>query len=329
MSVVPWRLGPRAALVIGVPGAVALTMVAERLRVTDLPAPPVPPNTTSTTSVTTTAAASTTSIDATLTNDREGCAGVRSIVWHPLSGVEYTGRLRIVLPAHEGGAIVLFIGDTVPLDLEAETDSGAPLAMARERLKTGPGVELPPDFWLDDQTPLNAPRELTRVTVDARGESDLSFLLRLGRRAPRVLARLIGYPPELKARVCADPIAAGERYFATGWYGEESTTDGPIRWMRGHGALLVSSAHGGDTRVRLRAAPAAVGGDLETTLILRVNDMFELPAVAMRAGFSDYEWSVPDAAWVSGANELFFIVSRVERRGNRTLGLALASLHVE
>jgi hypothetical protein len=49
----------------------------------------------------------------------------------------------------------------------------------------------------------------------------------------------------------------------------------------------------------------------------------------MRAGFADYEWSVPDAAWVAGTNELFFTVSRVERRGTRALGLALASLHVE
>ena len=321
--VVPWRLGPRAALAIGLPSALALTVVSERLRVPDLPAPPSPP--TATTRVPPTA-----SIDATLTRDPAGCAVVRSIVWHPLSGVEYTGRLRITLPARFGGAIVLFIGDSVPLDVEAETDSGAPLAMARKRLKTGPGVELPPDFWLEDQSPLNAPREVTRVTVDARGESDLSFVLLLGRRAPRVIARLIGYPPEDKAPVCADPVRDGERYFATGWYGEEPTPDGPIRWMRDHGAVLVASAHGRDAGVRIRAAPAVAGdADGATTLTLRVNDVFELPAIPMRAGFSDYEWVVPDAAWVSGTNELFFTVSRVERRGARTLGLALASLHAE
>jgi len=71
------------------------------------------------------------------------------------------------------------------------------------------------------------------------------------------------------------------------------------------------------------------GEDADTTLRLRVNDVFELPAVAMRAGFSDYEWFVPDGAWVSGTNELFFTVSRVEQRGTRALGLALASLHVQ
>jgi hypothetical protein len=271
-----------------------------------------------------------TSIDETLTRDAEGCANVRGTVWHPLSGIEYTGRLRVTLPARLGGAIVFFIGDSVPLDVEAETGRRVPLAISRERLRTGPGVSLPPDFWLEYQIPFNAPREITRVTVDARGEHELSFILRLGRRAPRVLARLIGYPAEAKAPVCADPVREDERYFATGWYGEEPTAEGAIRWMRELGAVLVSSTDGGDTRVRIRAAPAVAGeGRGETAVTLRVNDVFELPAVAMRAGLADYEWSVPVAAWVSGTNELLFTVSRVERRGTRTLGLALASLHVD
>jgi hypothetical protein len=38
---------------------------------------------------------------------------------------------------------------------------------------------------------------------------------------------------------------------------------------------------------------------------------------------------VPDRAWVPGANELFFTVSRSQRLGPRVRGLALASLHVE
>ena len=322
----PWRFGPGAALALGLPGAVALGVLSEKLRVTDLPSPPSPP------AVVTAVEPppSIDSIDATLTRDPAGCAGVRSIVWHPLSGVEYTGRLRITLPARSGGTIVLFVGDSVPLDVEAETVDGAPLAILRERLRTAAGVELPPDFWLEDQVPMNAPREVTRVIVDARGEGDLAFVLLLGRRAPRVLARLMGYPPEARAPVCADAVREGQRYFATGWYGEEATTDGSIRWMREHGAVLVPSAHGLGARVRIRAAPAMPSdGETETTMTLRVNDVFESPAIAMRPGFSDYEWSVPDAAWVSGTNELFFRVSRVERRGTRTVGLALASLHVE
>jgi hypothetical protein len=322
---VPWRLGPRAALVIGLPSAVALTVVVERWRVSDLPSPPPPASATPIPGVPPAA-----SINATLTHDDEGCAGVRTIVWHPLSGVEYTGRLRITLPARLGGAIVMFIGDSVPLDVEAETGDGQPLTIARERLTVGPGVELPPDFWLDDPSPLKAPPEVTRITIDARGESDLSFVLSLGRRAPRVLARLIGYPPEDKAQICADPVREGERYFGTGWYGEQRGPEGAVRWMREHGAVMVASAHGGDTRVRIRAAPAVASSeDGLTTVTLRVNDVVELPAVAMADGYADYEWIVPDAAWVAGTNELWFTVSRVERRGNRTLGMALASLHVE
>jgi hypothetical protein len=215
----------------------------------------------------------------------------------------------------------------VPLDVEAETGAGGPMVIARERLQSGPGVEIPSDFWLEDHAPSNAPREVTRVTVDADGENERSLVLLLGRRAPRVLARLVGYPPEDKAQVCAEPLDEGERYFATGWYGEETSADGPVRWMREHGAVLVGASRDGPARVRIRAAPAVAGA--ETTLRLRINDVAQLPARAMRPGLSDYEWLVPDAAWVSGTNELFFTVSRAEQRGSRRLGLALASLDVQ
>jgi hypothetical protein len=238
--------------------------------------------------------------------------------------------LHITLPASSGGAIVLFVGDSVPLDVEAERVDGTPLAILRERLRVAAGVEVPADFWLEDQVPVNAPREVMRVTVAARGEGDLAFVLLLGRRAPRVLARLIRYPPDVRAPVCAAAVRDGTRYFGTGWYGEEATSDGTVRWMREHGAVLVPSGHGLAARVRIRAAPAMPSdGETETTMTLRVNDVFESPSIAMRPGFADYEWLVPDAAWVSGTNELFFSVSRVEQRGTRTVGLALASLHVE
>ncbi len=289
-----------------------------RLRVAEPPLPASP-------ATTTTAVALGAALDTTLTRDLEGCAGVRSTVWHPLSGVDYTGQLRITLPARGGGSIVLFIGDTIPLDVEAETPDGAPIAISRERLRAGPGVDLPPDYWLEDQSPWNAPGEVVRVTADARGDRDEPFVLRLGRRAPRVLARLIGYPRDVAVPVCADPVADGEPYFATGWYGEERTPDGAVRWMREHGAILVRSAHGSAARVRIRAAPAVA----ETMITLRVNDVLDLAPILVGAGYADYEWSVPDAAWVAGTNELFFSVSRVERRGGRTLGMALASLHVE
>ena len=266
-------------------------------------------------------------IDATLALDDEGCAGVRSTVWHPLSGVEYTGRLRITLPPLLGGAIALYVGDEVPLDVEAHTLDGVPIAMAHERIRFGPGVHLPPDYWLDDPTPFHAPPEITRVTIGAPGEQDLTFRLQLGRRAPRVLARLIGYSANVVVPVCADHVREGERYFATGWYGEAPASDGAVRWMGGTGAVLVASRDGRAVRVRLRAAPAAARADI--TVSLQVNDMLDLGAQPMRHAMSDYEWSVPDHVWVTGTNELFFTVSQTERVGTRTLGLALASLDVQ
>jgi hypothetical protein len=266
-------------------------------------------------------------IDTTLARDDAGCAGVRSTVWHPLSGVDYTGRLRVRLPAQIGGSVVFYIGDSVPLDLEAETPDGRPITLHLERLPPGPGLHVPPDFWLDDNAPWSAPREIARVAIDALGHRDLPFTLSLGRRAPRVLARLFGYPPETHVAVCADQVGANDPYFATGWYGQESTSDGVVRWMREHGAVLLASATGQAAHVHLRAAAAVPSSDGDkTTLSLRVNDAFDAPPRLMLGGFADYDWDVPDSAWVAGTNELFFSVSRTLTRGTRTLGLALSSV---
>jgi hypothetical protein len=265
-------------------------------------------------------------IDSTLARDDAGCAGVRSDVWHPLSGVDYTGRLRVGLPARAGGQLVMFVGDSIPLDIDAQTVDGHAVSMHLERLPSGPGLHVPPDFWLDDNAPWSAPPEITRVTIDANPIRALDFTIALGRRAPRVVARLIGYSAVARAPVCADRVKEGERYFATGWYGEEQDDAGAVRWMREYGAVLISSVDGRAVRVRLRAAPAVASFDAETTLSLRVNDFVDLAPVTMQRGFADYEWSVPDAAWVPGTNELFFRVSRTVSRGTRTLGLAMASL---
>jgi hypothetical protein len=308
---VPWRLGPQAAVFSGLLAVTAFIAATGSLRGSD-PALPHP------------------SIDETLTRDAAGCASVRSCVWHPLSGVDYTGRLRLTLPPQFGGAITLFIGDSIRLDFEASTPDGRPVAIDLERLPSGPGVDVPPDFWLDDGAPWKAPQEISRVTIDARGDRERAVTLSLGRRAPRVLARLIGYPDTVRAPVCAEALGAGEIYFATGWYEPEpDAVAGPIRRMREHGAVLVSSAEGGAARVRARMAPAVGDTPLQTQLTLRVNDVYEARAVVMRAGFADYEWAVPDAAWVAGTNELLFSVSQTWVSGTRTLGLALESLHVQ
>jgi hypothetical protein len=265
-------------------------------------------------------------IDSTLSHDLSGCAGARSTVWNPLAGVEYTGRIRIDLPARSGGAIALFIGDTLPLDVEAETSSGAPVKMQQRRLGPGPGLHIPPDFWLEDANPWSAPGHIISATIDAHHDRDLSFVISLGRRAPRVLARLIGYPADVRVPVCAVPVRAGETYFATGWYAEQSSGPHTERWMRDVGAVLVYSDRGGATTVRIRATAAATTADDPARLTLRVNDILEMPPVAMREGIADYEWVVPDAAWVPGTNELLFSVSRTAVRGTRVFGMGLREL---
>jgi hypothetical protein len=156
-------------------------------------------------------------------------------------------------------------------------------------------------------------------------------VLALGRRAPRVLARLIGYPPDVRAPVCAEPLAAGEIYFGTGWYGQEQdqVSGAALRRMREHGAVLVATAGERDVIIRARLAPAAGTATAETRLRLRVNDVLDLETRVMYDGFADYEWTVPDATWLSGTNELFFSVSHTEAAGTRTIGMTLASLHVQ
>jgi hypothetical protein len=271
------------------------------------------------------------SIDNTLTRDAAGCAPVSANVWHPLSGIDYTGRLRIALPAQYGGAITLFIGDAIPLDVEASDDRGDPVPINLERLVVGPGVLLPPDYWIEYGSPRDAPPHVNRILIDASGEREHRVVVALGRRAPRVLARLIGYPSNVRVPVCADPVRDGEIYFATGWYGEDRAPDaGPVRWMREQGAVLVSSRHGRDARVRIRMAPAVAPiGDESTQLLVRVNDVYALAPIPLRAQFQDYELFVPDTAWVPGTNELLFSVSRTEKFGTHVRGLALASLHAQ
>jgi hypothetical protein len=254
---------------------------------------------------------------------------VRSSEWHPLSGLEYTGRLDVWLPAAHGGAIVFYIGDAVWLDIEAVLPGGVPLLITRERRDSVLAPDVPPDYWLDDGIPWRAPPRITRVRVEAAADRERAFTLALGRRAPRVVARLSGYPPHVRALVCARPIVPGEVYFATGWYGRERDEIGqPLRWMREHGAVIVSAGRDGPVRVRVRARPAA-GVREPVLLTMTVNEVFAAPALEMRAGFADYVWEVPDRAWVPGANELLFEVSRTIVSGHRTLGMALASVAVE
>ncbi len=248
--------------------------------------------------------------------------------------------------------MVMVIGDTVPLDIEARSVGGTPVPIRREKLRGAPGLGVPPDFWLESESPWSMPRELVRITIDALPTRAQVIELTLGRRAPRVLARLTGYSNDVRAQACAARIGMADafvnrpdlvispsqsEYFATGWYAEEraSADAVSVRWMGEHGAMLVPSARDGAVRIRLRASPPlAESRDNAPLLSVRVNDVFDMITVPMVAGVADYEWSIPDAAWVAGTNELLFSVSRTlrvpYRGGNhmRRLGLALHQLEL-
>jgi hypothetical protein len=135
----------------------------------------------------------------------------------------------------------------------------------------------------------------------------------------------------VRVPVCAEPLGLGETYFATGWYGQEFDGDSgaPTRWMRERGAVLMRSADGRGVRIHARISAPDSADHIDTRLTLRVNDVFETDAQPLRRGFADYEWNVPDAAWVAGTNEVLFSVSRTRFVGTRTLGLALRSLHAQ
>ena len=275
-----------------------------------------------------------------------GCARVGSDAWSPLPGVEYTGALLLDLPASDRATLSLIIGDSIPLDLEAASATGR-YPYRRERLRRGPGVGVPPDLWLEGGDPWDLPRELTRITFDARPDQAETIELSLGRRGPRVLARLGGYDVSVRTRVCAatrlidrtladapfSVVPSESKYFATGWYAEDARGDGlDRRWMREHGAMLIPSARDGEVVVTLRASPPVTSqGREEPLLSLRVNDLHDALTVPMSPGVRDYEWTLPSAAWVAGINELLFSVSRTPMPGDtggRILGLALERLTV-
>jgi hypothetical protein len=278
------------------------------------------------------------------------CAVVRTDRWSPLPGVEYTGRLEVDLPAASNASLVLFVSDPLPLDLEVLSVAGLPIPYRRERVRVGPGVAVPPDLWLDRGNPWDLPSEAIKATVESSPVGARRLTVRLGRRAPNVLARLEGYPESTRANVCAARLGVHEAFaevdrvdiepnqaewFGTGWSGLDISGAEVVRWMGAHGAILVPSAMDGNVRVRLRAAPGAVVNDDDPPrLWLVVNDVFEATAVAMREAFSTYSWNIPDRAWLAHTNELLFAVSPTgwltdeSTRRPRARGLALSSLEL-
>jgi hypothetical protein len=250
------------------------------------------------------------------------CASVTGKAWSPLPGLEYTGRLGIVLPAAARGALLLIVGDHIPLDVEVSAVDGTPVRMSREEFHSIAAT--PPDYWIESGSPLDAPSHVQQLTLFAQADADRVLGARLGRRAPRVLARLRDYPNSASAMVCASPVGTeaafregaavfiarpdARQHFGTGWSDVLVAPGvGPVRWMRRDAALLVSFAERADVRVTLRAHRRHDAGDGQ--LSIRVNDLFDGRAHTLMAGTHDYRWSVPASAWVSGTNEVLLRVS--------------------
>jgi hypothetical protein len=278
-------------------------------------------------------------------HSRLHCAEIRDDRWSPLPGVDYTGRLGVRLPPGPDGTIVLVIGDAVPLEIEAEDVDGMPVPIHTEVLRAGPASTIPVDFWLGEGNPWSAPGAVLRLSIEARPARDRLLSLRLGRRAPRVLARLRDYGAAARAHVCAAPLGIDDafaratelvvlpdmpEYFGTGWYGPELGPPGlgTVRWMKGQGAVLVPSRVRGKVEIRLFGAAAS---EAATTLTLTVNDVLTTAPVPLTAKASSYRWTVLPPTWLAGTNELLFGVSRTTRASahdTRDRGFALQRLEL-
>jgi hypothetical protein len=275
--------------------------------------------------------------------DRHRCAAIREDRWSLLPGLEFTGRIGLTIPAGLG-EVRLIVGDTLPVALQAERPDGQPVPIMVETLLTGPSANMPPpDYWLDGGTPRDAPGEIVRATIAASPIVDRIVAVRLGRRAPRVLARLRGYPVGAHGRVCAATLGPdrlftapvneerialdAEALFGVGWYGFERYASEAFRWAAGDAVVLAPIERRGALRVSARLAPAVTIGE-SPALTLAVNGIAQAP-LPMRPGQADYSWDVPSHGWVSGVNDLHFHVSRTVRPAEqgggdrRVLGFAL------
>ena len=269
------------------------------------------------------------------------CAVVRADRWSQLPGLEYTGRLGIRVPPGIGGELDLIVGDALELPVRAESPDGSELAPRQETLSSGPGVSPPPaDFWIDDGAPSAEPRWIHRVRFTADPLVPSLVSLELGRRAPRTIARLIGYGDAARGRICAAPVGTmhlrtpgrevlnlrDEALFGAGWYGLEARERGGYRWASPDAVMLVRAPERTDVEVTLEAGVAAgTGPSGATTIALRVNGVdVGIRVAGVEPG---YTWQVPAGVWVAGTNELWWTTSRAVRPadmgGSDTQSLAL------
>lgn len=281
--------------------------------------------------------------------ERLQCATTRRDRWSLLPGIEYTGRLGLEVPPAPDGRLVLIVGDDLPVQLRATLASGHAMALREQPLMRGPGSGTPPpDYWLDGGDPAMAPPHVVQVTIPADPVETRLVSLYLGRRAPRVLARLHGFDEAARGRVCAAPLGPDAlwgqfpgreialpldepRLFGVGWHGIEDASGNRFRWTSSEAAVLVPSAVDGPIAVRLDAAPAMERGESSPDLALRANGLVQ-PTHRMRPGVARYEWILSHGQWMAGTNELLFSVSQSVRPADggsddtRVLGLRVHGL---
>lgn len=275
------------------------------------------------------------------------CSLVRSDRWSLLPGLEYTGRLGVLIPPSLVGELRVIIGDPLPLQVRASFAHGEPFPMTVESLLAGTGVAAPPaDYWFERGAPARGTESVAMLRLEPHPGAPRLISLHLGRRAPRVLARLDGVDPSARARICAAPISeplvrgdeqaevvlplAAEAFFGTGWYGLEGRGADRFRWMNSDGVVLVPAAARSAVRVALVAASGTVpegGTESGQTVTLHVNGV-EIGTRPTSGAMQQYEWDVPANAWLAGTNELWFHASRAVRPadtgGEDTRRLAMA-----
>ena len=213
------------------------------------------------------------------------CVAVLGDRWSQLPGVEYTGRLGIEVPAAVGGELQLIVGDTLPLQISVESADGRASAVTIEPLLSGPGVAAPPpDYWFDGGLPEDGPHVIERVRLPAQAARASLLSVQLGRRAPRVIARLAGMDETARGRICAAPVGReallgggtviepisldDATVFGTGWYGLQREGTLMYRWADTDAVVLVPSMGGMGVEIALHAegvdadgAGAADGAD--------------------------------------------------------------------
>ncbi len=275
------------------------------------------------------------------------CTTVRSDRWSLLPGLEYTGRVGVLIPPSIVGELRVIVGDGLPVQVRASLPHGEPMPIRVETLLAGSGVAAPPaDYWFERGVPEDAPDRVVMLHLEPHPVSPRLVSLHLGRRSPRVLARLDGVAPSARARICAAPIGApvvrgdegqavaipltSEALFGTGWYGVEGAGTDRFRWMDSDGVVLVPSAAKTPVRVTFEAASGTVpAGESASgqTVTLRVNAL-EMATLPTSGAMQRYEWDVPASAWLAGTNELWFHASRAVRPadagGEDTRWLAMA-----